>query len=377
MRWRPARRASSSHRRRRCSRASARPIGCSRASIELGPGPGDRPGRSRRAAGRRRVQPRGSGRRARRVRDSRRHRRHLSGRRGAAGPPRVHRRHDRVAPHLRPGARSDRSSRSIRSPSSRCATCWRRRRRRATDDRIGRRRCSTTCRAPGVADHRLRARRGRGERDQAGRAGSAKLRGGGREEQSCRRRAARHRSRSCSAEWDDVRASSATATALAQLGLDDDPSQSSGRRSDAHRSALSRSLPARGRDARARRRLGRRHPPAPRGGRDDAVRGRDGRPGRADDRAAEGIRRLRRAGRARRRRALRGGARGGRRAVARLPAARRRPADLRRSRRLRRRAARARAAPRRHARRFSPICAISRSAISSSTSITASACSSA
>ena len=46
--------------------------------------------------------PRRSGRRARRVRRPRRHRRHLSRRRSAAGAPRIHRRHDRVAAHVRP-----------------------------------------------------------------------------------------------------------------------------------------------------------------------------------------------------------------------------------------------------------------------------------
>ena len=91
--------------------------------------------------------------------------------------------------------------------------------------------------------------------------------------------------------------------------------------------------------------LGRRDPPAARRRRDDAVRRRDAGPRRADDRAAQGIRRLRGSGRARRRRAVRGGARRDRQAVARLPAARRRPADLRRSRRLRGRAPRARAPP--------------------------------
>ena len=43
---------------------------------------------------RRRLHPRGSGRRARRVRGPRRHRRHFSGGRVAAGPARVRRRHD-------------------------------------------------------------------------------------------------------------------------------------------------------------------------------------------------------------------------------------------------------------------------------------------
>ena len=100
-------------------------------------------------------------------------------------------------------------------------------------------------------------------------------------------------------------------------------------------------------------------------------------PRRADDRAAQGIRRLRDPGRARRRRALRGGAGRGRQPVARLSAARRGPADLRRSGRLRGGAPRARAAPLRRRRRSSPTCATSRSATSSSTSITASACSSA
>ena len=109
------------------------------------------------------------------------------------------------------------------------------------------------------------------------------------------------------------------------------------------------------------------------GRRDDAVRRRDRRPRRAHDRAAEGVRRLRRARRARRRCALRGGA-GRRRRLSRgfrLPDAG--PADLRRGRRLRGGAPRARAPPRRRRRRFCRTCAISRSAISSSTSITASA----
>ena len=86
-------------------------------------GPGHRAGRPRRPARRRRLHARGSGRRARRVRRPRRHRRHLPGRRRAAGPARVRRRHDRVAPHATTRRRSDRSSRSIRWRSCRCATC--------------------------------------------------------------------------------------------------------------------------------------------------------------------------------------------------------------------------------------------------------------
>ena len=74
-----------------------------------------------------------------------------------------------------------------------------------------------------------------------------------------------------------------------------------------------------------------------------AVRRGDAGPRRAHHRAAQGVRRLRRAGRARRRCAVRGGAGRGRRAVARLPAARRRPADLRRGGRLRGGAPRTRA----------------------------------
>ena len=95
------------------------------ASLDLQTRPGHRADRSRRAARRRRLHPRGSGRRARRVRRPRRHRRHLSGRRNATRPPRVHRRHDRDAAHLRPGdAAIDRADRSDRR-SCRCATCCR------------------------------------------------------------------------------------------------------------------------------------------------------------------------------------------------------------------------------------------------------------
>ena len=137
------------------------------------------------------------------------------------------------------------------------------------------------------------------------------------------------------------------------------------------------SMPAGGRAQRPRRRLGRRDPAAARRWRDDAVRGGDAGPRRAHDRAAQGIRRLRDTGGARRGRALRRGARRGRRAVARLPPSRRRPPDLRRGGRLRGGAPRARAAPLGDARRSSRICAISRSATSSCTSTTASACSSA
>ena len=129
--------------------------------------------------------------------------------------------------------------------------------------------------------------------------------------------------------------------------------------------------------ARPRRRLGGRNPPPPRRRRDDAVRGGDRRPRRADDRAVEGIRHFRRAGRARRRCALcRGAGRGRRRcradSVCPTPACRSTPSPTS----SKKTAALPNGAGRRP-RRSSPICAISRSATSSSTSITASACSSA
>ena len=132
-----------------------------------------------------------------------------------------------------------------------------------------------------------------------------------------------------------------------------------------------------GRDARQRRRLGRRYPPPPRRRRDDAVRRGDGRPRRTHHRAAQGIRRLRGSRRPRRRRALRRGAGGDRQACRAdfgcpTPGCRStpKPTSSRKSGARRSGAARRR-------RRFSPICAISRSATSSSTSITASGCSSA
>ena len=86
------------------------------AALELKPGQDIAPTDLGGAARRRRVHPRGSGRRARRVRSSRRHRRHFPGRRNASGPPGVHRRHHRDAAHLRPVDAAIDRRRSIRSP---------------------------------------------------------------------------------------------------------------------------------------------------------------------------------------------------------------------------------------------------------------------
>ena len=245
---------------------------------------------------------------------------------------------------------TDRSDRSARSPL--------RRRARATDSRA--RRSSTTCRARREhRDRRVRARRSRRARAQAGRAGPAQLRG-----------SARARRERLAAPADAARASGPTSTA--RLDARQRTSRSSGSttmRRRRPRPFASRRSSCTGRVGR----LGRRDPPAARRGRHDAVRRRHAGPRRAHDRAAQGIRRLRGAGRARRRRAVRRGARGHRQPVARLPAARRRPADLRRNRRLRGGAPRAGAPAIGRPRRSSRTFAISRSAIWSSTSITASA----
>ena len=149
------------------------------ASIDLQARPGHRADRSRRAARRRRLQPRGSGRRARRVRDSRRHPRRLSRGRRTAGPARVHRRHDRVAAHLRPGdaaiGPADRSARSCR-----CATSAGDR--ASSDDRsVGRRIFDYLARRQGIAHHRLRsATKSTRTPTKLVEQRAAKLRGGGR-----------------------------------------------------------------------------------------------------------------------------------------------------------------------------------------------------
>ena len=90
---------------------------------------GHRADRSRRAAGRRRLHARGSGRRARRVRRPRRHRRHLPGRRSRSrsASSSSATRSNRCAPTIR--RRSGRSRRSISSRSCRCASA------RLQDDR--------------------------------------------------------------------------------------------------------------------------------------------------------------------------------------------------------------------------------------------------
>ena len=342
-----ARRASWSRRRPRCCRASARPSGCSARRSTLKPGQDIAPTDLAELLVDAGFTPRGSGRRARRVRHPRRHRRHLSRRRGAAGAARVHRRHDRDAAHLRSVDaaldRADRSGRdraaARRAPATIAA-------RRIVDDwrAIDRRRSldvTVSIRAAARRDHRLRADEVDGAR--------AKLLEQLQHSYDEAREAVDERHAAAR------RARSPTGTPSPRARPGDRSCRSSAstttRALDTRRQRLGEPAASHIRCQpavemqRPRRRLGRRDPAAARRRRDDAVRRGDAGPRRAHDRAAQGIRRLRRSGRARRRRALRRGARRDRRAVARLPPARRRPADLRRGRRLRGGAPRAGAAP--------------------------------
>ena len=212
-----------------------------------------------------------------------------SRRRRASGAPRVHGRHDRNAAHLRSGARSDRSRRSISSPSCRCETC---------SVTTAARRSSTTWLGPRRPHHRLRARR-----------------------------SGRQRRRSCSNNC-----STATTNRDAEPRVSNRRPAGRARLPTGNRSSA-KSVPARtgGRGARSRRRAPHRHrrasPPSsctgasPTGSRKSggcATRAkrfcssRRRRPRRAHDRAAQGIRRPGRPGRARRRCAVRGRARGDR-----------------------------------------------------------------
>ena len=281
---------------RQRARAAARRVDRSQAR------PGHRADRSRRAARRRRLH-------AARIRPTST----ASSRSAAASstsfpageasrPARVHRRHDRVAAHLRSRRRSGRSSRSI---SSRVVPLR---------DVLGGRPVGATIfdylRA-GQASRAIivvRARRSRRARRRSSSSRSQRSYEEARRPRGARcarrRRAARRRGA------DRLRVLAARRRTLAQLGLDDDSRRRRARSRRRAESPASRPLPAGRRAARPRRRLGRRDPAAARRRRDDAVRRGDAGPRRADDRAAEGVRRLRRAGRARRRRAVRGGAGG-------------------------------------------------------------------
>ena len=361
-------RASSSRRRRRCCRASRAPERLLAASLDLKPGQDIAPTDLAELLVDAGFTPRGSGRRARRIRRPRRHRRHLSGRRSAAGPPRVHRRHDRIAAHATTRRRSDRSRRSIRSTIVPLRDVLPGRPTRGDDLRLPGARAATSRVVVSERDEvdanaaKLR------------RAASAQLRRGACSRQRRRSRAAGRavrrlgRRRAAARAGDDARRSSGSTTTRRWRSRAESPTRCP---SVAVRCQPAVELHGRVADWVAEiRRL-----------RDDGETTLfvAATPGRAE-RTIELLKEydvFARAGRARRGRALRGGARRRRRAVARLPAARRRPADLRRGRRLRRGAPGARAAALGDRRRFCRTCAISRSAISSSTSTTASACSSA
>ena len=289
-------------------------------------GPGHRADRSRRAARRRRLQPRGSGRRARRIRAARRHPRRLSDWRDAAGAPRVHRRHHRIDPQLRPGdAALDGRRRS--GPDRAAAGCP-----------------GTTARAPAArarSSTTSRTRRHRASSSPSATKWTRPRRSSPRSSSTAtRKRSAARNSRprppNLFADWTAIAARLATATTLAELGL----TESQIPNPESQHVRTQPSIELRG----PRRRLGGRDSAAPAGRGVRALRGGDHRPRRAHDRAAEGIRRLRRARRARRGRAVRRRARRHRRAVARLPPARRLVPDLRRDRRVRRGSPRARAA---------------------------------
>ncbi len=252
------------------------------------------------------------------------------------GAARVHRRHDRDAAHVRPATQRSIAPIDQTRRSCRCATC--------STTISGARRSSTICRARRTRGSSSRSatksrRTPRSSLEQVQHSYEEALSKAGQSD------AAGAAGRTVPVEWDACRARGSPrqrgSRSSASTTMPSDEHGSPARPGSAARPQ--HPLSAGGRAARPRRRLGRRDPPAARRRRDDAVRGRDAGPRRADDRAAEGIRHLRRSGRARRGRAVRGGARRGRQPVARLPAARRRPADLRRSRRLRGGAARARA----------------------------------
>ena len=346
-----ARPASSSRRPRRCCRASARPSGCSRASIDLKPGqdiapadlaellvdagftredPADEHGEFAVRGGILDIFPAGE---------------------AQPGPPRVHRRHDRVAAHLRPGdaalGRADRSGRD--RPAAR----------RARSDDRRRDASSTTSRAP--SDSRIIV----SERDEVD------------------AHAIEARRAASSDSYEDARQPQGAACAARRRELLR-RTWSSSTRGSPHATQPRAARPRR-RRARARRDAGlapaslpritsaasrpsRCTAASPTGSPRSAGCATTGEttlfvaatPGRAE-RTIELLKEydvfavpVERADDARYAAVL--VAIGG--AVARLPAARRRPADLRRGRRLRGRAPRARAPPRRRPRRFSRTCAI-------------------
>ena len=279
----------------------------------------------------------GSGRRARRVLRARRHRRLLSRRRRAAGPPRVHRRHDRVDPHLRPGDAALDRRRSIRRRSCRCTELL-----GDPDD---------ADRSATVFDYLWRGRPAAGvvsEPDEVA---------GARREDSASR---------SSASYDEARARRAQRAAppaalIARLGrrarrwLEPATRARDAGARRRRQTAVAHRVPAGDGVPRPRARLGRRDPRGARARRDDRVRRRtpraapSGRSSCSQDYDVFAVP-VERAEDARYAAVLVGD----RPAVARLPPAGRRPADLRRDRRLRGGAARARAAPLRDARRSSP-----------------------
>ena len=162
-------RASSSPRRRRFCRASARRDALLAASLELRPGQEIAPTDLAELLVDAGFTPRGSGRRARRVRDPRRHRRHLPA--GRRAPVRLEFIGDTIESLRTYDPSTQRSIAADRSGRDRAAA----RRARAA---IGERDALRLSRArEGRAGHRLGAGRGRSERREARRAASAELRG--------------------------------------------------------------------------------------------------------------------------------------------------------------------------------------------------------
>ena len=178
------RRGWSLRRRRRCCRDSQPPAALEGHRAPLHARRRDFADRSRRPSRRRRLHAAGSDRRARRVLRSRRRRRLLSRRRAPADPARVHRRHHRVAPHLRPRhAAVDRGDRSGADRPAAGAWIFRRRRKlHGAASALGH---DPRLRRPASSRrHRLRAGRSQGGDREAARADRAQLRGEGPEERA-------------------------------------------------------------------------------------------------------------------------------------------------------------------------------------------------
>ena len=347
------------------------------ASIELRPGPGHRARRPRRSAGRRRLH-------AARIR------RTSTGsspsaeafstcfRPATAQPVRLEFIGDTIESiRTYDPARSDRSSRSIRSASSRCATCCRMGRRRIHVRSVG---DALRLPRPRQGDSRiLVSERDEVETQRRSSWSSRWSEATGRRSPNAGRQPprapARRRSPTCSRSGMTFAAGSSTRRRSLNSGSDAPMCRRRIRAAPANVSVE----PAGGRDARAASPTGSpRFAACERPGRDHVCSW-PRQPGRAE-RTIELLKEyevfaapVERAEDAKYAAVLVAVGR----AVARLPAARRRPADLRGSRRLRGRTPGPGAPPAGHARRSFRICATSRSAISSSTSITASACSSA